>query len=68
MNHFPDVLAHCSDMRLIEMTCSYIYMANERPDAPWDYYFERAAMCLAECSRRMLHCPCAFALEFEAAA
>ena len=58
VDHFPEVLKHFSDVRLIEMTCVYIHRANQESKPPWDNAVERAAMCRAECARRRLRLPC----------
>ena len=53
VDHFPGVLEHFSEERLVETTCLYVQAVDEgRADA---YTRERAAMCRHECERRGIH-------------
>ena len=54
VDHFPEVLKHFDDGRLIETTRKYMHMAFDGPKAAWDNSLERAKMCKAECNRRHL--------------
>lgn len=54
VDHFPEVLKHFDERRLIETTEKYMRLAFTGPKAPWDNSAERARMCKAECKRRHL--------------
>lgn len=52
VDHFPGVLKHFSEERLVEITCLYVQAVDEgRVDA---YTSERAAMCRYECEQRVI--------------
>ena len=55
VDHFPEVLKHFDDRRLIEATERYMRLAFSGPKATWDNSAERARMCKAECERRQVY-------------
>ena len=54
IDHFPNLLKHFNNQRLMETTRDYIRRARDGVKTKWDDCEERAAMCQAECERRNL--------------
>ena len=54
VDHFPHVLTHLSDQKLIAFTRTCVGRAQEGAKTPWDDCAKRLAMCRAECAKRRL--------------
>ena len=55
VDHFPNVLKHFSDERLLKLTIQFVHVAQ---DGSADRFIhERTAMCQQECERRGIRSP-----------
>jgi len=54
VDHFPDLMKHFDENRLLGITRHYIQLANDGPDLVSQYLAQRAQICLRECIRRAI--------------
>ena len=54
VDHFPDLLKHCDENRLLGITRHYIRLADHGPGVGSQFLAQRAEICLRECKRRAI--------------
>ena len=54
VDHFPDLLKHFDENRLLGITRHYIRLADDAPEVASQYLAQRAEICLQECKRRAI--------------
>jgi len=54
VDHFPGLLKHFDEDRLLGITRHYIRLADDGSDLASQYLAQRAEICLQECKRRAI--------------